>query len=278
MELRITVICENSVIVPFGVIGEHGFAAFVETPNGNFLFDTAQGKGILNNATILGKDLRTIKFLYISHGHYDHTLGIPQVLSVKSPLKIIAHPDIFANKFRVEPGIPPRFVGIPYRKEYLESLGAQFEFIKDWTEIDKGVYSTGEVPMKTEFEKLDKDMKVLNDNGEFEPDMLKDDFSLVIDTSKGLVVILGCAHTGIVNILNHVIEKTGKDKIYAVLGGTHLGFATEEQIENTIKVIKEYKIEKLGASHCTGLAVSCKLANLLKDKFFFASVGAVLEV
>ncbi len=278
MELRITVLCENSVIVPFGVIGEHGFAAFVETPNGNFLFDTGQGKGILNNATILGKDLRTIKFLYISHGHYDHTLGIPQVLSVKSPLKIIAHPDIFVNRFWVKPEIPPKFIGIPFKKEYLESLGAQFQFIREWAEIDEGVYSTGEVPMKTNFEKLDKDMKVLNDNGEFEPDMLKDDFSLAIDTSKGLIVLLGCAHAGIVNILNHIIEKTGKDKIYAVLGGTHLGFATDEQIENTMKVIEKYKIEKLGASHCTGLAVSAKLANLLKEKFFFASVGAVLEV
>ena len=278
MNVKITVLCENSVIVPFGVIGEHGFAAFVETSNGNFLFDTGQGKGIINNAMILKKDLSSIKFLYISHGHYDHTLGIPQVLSIKSPLRIIAHPDIFANRFWVKPDMPPKFIGVPFKKEYLESLGAQFEFLKDWTEIDKGIYSTGEVPMKTDFEKLDKDMKILNDNGEFEPDNLKDDFSLAIDTPKGLVVLLGCAHAGIVNILNHIIEKTGKDKIYAVLGGTHLGFATDEQIENTMKIIEKYKIEKLGASHCTGLGVSAKLYNLLKEKFFFASVGAVLEI
>ena len=278
MKVRITVLCENSVIVPFGVIGEHGFAAFVETSNGNFLFDTGQGKGIINNAMILKKDLSSIKFLYISHGHYDHTLGIPQVLSVKSPLRIIAHPDIFVNRFWVKPDIPPKFIGIPFKKKYLESLGAQFEFIKDWTEIDKGIYSTGEVPMKTDFEKLDKDMKILNDDGEYEPDNLKDDFSLAIDTPKGLVVLLGCAHAGIVNILNHIIEKTGKDKIYAVLGGTHLGFATDEQIENTMKIIEKYKIEKLGASHCTGLGVSAKLYNILKEKFFFASVGAVLDI
>ncbi len=278
MKIRITVLCENSVIIPFGVVGEHGFSVFVETSNGNFLFDTGQGKGILNNAMILGKDLKTIKFLYISHGHYDHTLGIPQVLSIKSPLKIFAHPDIFINRFWVKQDMPPKFIGIPFRKEYLESLGAQFEFIKEWTEIDRGIYSTGEVPMKTEFENLDQDMKILNENNEFVPDKLKDDFSLVIDSEKGLIVILGCAHAGIVNILNHVIEKTGKDKIYAVLGGTHLGFASEEQIENTLKIIEEYKIKKIGASHCTGLAVSAKLFNILKDKFFFASVGAVLEI
>ena len=277
MDLRITILCENSVVVPFGVVGEHGFAAFVETPNGNFLFDTGQGKGILQNALILGKDLRTIKYLYISHGHYDHTLGIPLVLQQKSPLDIYAHPDIFLDRYWVKGDNPPKFIGIPFKKGYLESLGANFKFIKDFTEIEKNIYSSGEIPMKTSFEKVDSDMKVM-ENGVFRQDNLKDDFSMAIDTSKGLVVLLGCAHAGMVNILDYFIEKTGKDKIYSVIGGTHLGFATEEQMENTLQVIQKYKIERLGVSHCTGLANSARLFNILKKKFFFASVGAVMEV
>ena len=132
--------------------------------------------------------------------------------------------------------------------------------------------------MKTDFEKVDANMKVLKPGGEFEQDNLKDDFSLAIDTPKGLVVILGCAHAGLVNILNHFIEKTGKDKIYAVLGGTHLGFASPEQIENTLAALDKYKIEKLGVSHCTGMAISATLFSILKERFFFASVGAVLEI
>ena len=277
MELRVTILCENSVVVPFGVVGEHGFAAYVETTNGNFLFDTGQGKGILQNSVVLGKDLKTIKYLYISHGHYDHTLGIPQVLLQKSPLDIFAHPDIFLDRFWIKEGVPPKFIGIPFKQSYLKSLGANFKFIKDFTEIDKNIFSSGEIPMKTDFEKVDKDMKVLK-NGDYFQDELKDDFSMAIDTSKGLVVLLGCAHAGMVNILNHFIEKTGKDKIYSVIGGTHLGFASDEQIENTLDIIEKYKIEKLGVSHCTGLANSAKLFSALKDKFFFASVGAVLEI
>ena len=278
MELRVTILCENSVIVPFGVVGEHGFAAFVETGSGNFLFDTGQGKGILQNSIILKKDLSTIKYLYISHGHYDHTLGIPQVLSQKSPLDIYAHPDIFVERFWIKDNMPPKFIGIPYKKSYLESLGANFKFEKDFSEIEKGIFSSGEIPMKTNFEKVDQTMKVLTDKGEYLQDELKDDFSMAIDTSKGLVILLGCAHAGMVNILNHFIEKTGKDKIYAVIGGTHLGFATPEQMENTLKVLDRYKIEKLGVSHCTGLANSALLFNILKDRFFFASVGAVMEI
>jgi len=277
MELRITILCENSVVVPFGVVGEHGFAAFVETGNGNFLFDTGQGKGILSNSVILDKDLRSIKYLFISHGHYDHTLGIPQVLSMKTPLDVYAHPDIFLDRFWIKEGLPPKFIGIPFKKNYLESLGANFKFIKDFCEIEKNVFASGEIPMKTSFEKIDKDMKVLKE-GIFVQDELKDDFSMAIDTSKGLVILLGCAHAGLVNILNHFIEKTGKDRIYSVIGGTHLGFASEEQMNNTLKILDKYNIEKLGVSHCTGLANSAKLFGILKERFFFASVGAVMEI
>ena len=278
MEVKITILCENSVIVPFGVIGEHGFAAYVETESGNFLFDTGQGKGILQNSVLLKKDLSSIKYLYISHGHYDHTLGLPQVLMEKSPLDVYAHPDIFVDRFWVKENLPPKFIGIPYKKSYLESLGANFKFIKDFQEIEKNIYSSGEIPMKTDFEQVDNSMKIVNGNGEFIQDNLKDDFSMAIDTSKGLVILLGCAHAGMVNILNYFIDKTGKDKIYAVIGGTHLGFATNEQMENTLNVLDKYKIEKLGVSHCTGLSNSAVLFNALKDRFFFASVGAVLEI
>ena len=278
MDFRITVVCENSVAVPFGVIGEHGFAAFVETPAGNFLFDTGQGKGIIPNCTLLGRDLRTIGFLYISHGHYDHTLGIPQVLTQKSPLDIYAHHGVFQNRFWLKEDTPPKFIGIPYKKEYLESLGANFKFIKEFTEIKKGIFASGEIPRKTEFEKTDQNMKVLTPENTFVQDEIPDDFSLAIDTPKGLVVLLGCAHAGMVNILNHFIEKTGKDRIYAVIGGTHLGFATSEQFEKTLDVLDQYKIAKLGVSHCTGLAISARLFTILQERFFFASVGAVLEI
>ncbi|AHF97227.1 MAG: MBL fold metallo-hydrolase [Desulfurella sp.] len=276
MELRITILAENSVVVPFDVIGEHGFSAFVETPNFNFLFDTGQGKALLNNSIALKKDLSTIKFLYISHGHYDHTGGIVDLLKFKSPIETFGHPDIFSNRYW-SIGQIKRYIGIPFSKAYLESLGVKFVFHKEFKEIEKGIFSSGEVERKTEFEKIDKEMKVIN-NGELIQDEIWDDFSLAIETSKGLVIILGCAHAGIINILNHFINKTGKKEIYAVIGGTHLGFASQEHINSVLEVIEKYNIQKLGASHCTGLEVGAKLYNKLKDRFFFASVGSVFEI
>ncbi len=277
MEVRITVLAENSVVVPFDVIGEHGFAAFIETPNFNFLFDTGQGKALINNALALKKDLSSIKFLYLSHGHYDHAGGLLDLLKIKSPLTIYTHKDAFSKRYWFKGGVK-KYIGIPFSKSYLESLGANFVYEKEFREIEKGIYSSGEVERKTSFEKIDEEMKVENKNGELVQDQIWDDFSLAIDTSKGLVVILGCAHSGIVNILNHFINKTGKKEIYAVIGGTHLGFATDEQINATLEVIDKYNIQKLGASHCTGLEVGAKLYNKLKDRFFFAGVGSVLEV
>ena len=277
MDVRVTVLAENSVVVPFNVIGEHGFSAFVETPDFNFLFDTGQGKALVNNALALKKDLSSIKFLYLSHGHYDHTGGMENLLKIKSPLTVYTHKDAFLKRYWSKNNVKI-YVGIPFSKAYLESLGANFVYEKEFREIEKGIYSSGEVERKTRFEKIDEEMKVENENGELVQDQIWDDFSLAIDTSKGLVVILGCAHSGIVNILNHFINKTGRKEIYAVIGGTHLGFATDEQINATLEVIDKYNIQKLGASHCTGLEVGAKLYNKLKDRFFFAGVGSVLEV
>ena len=277
MELKITIICENSVILPFGLIGEHGFSAYIEYRDKKFLFDTGQGKGLLNNSRILDKNLKDIEFLFLSHGHYDHTLGLADLLSIKSPLTIYAHPDIFKGRIWIK-NDKKKFIGLPYTRNYLEGLGAQFSLLRDFSEIVKGVYSSGETVRKTPFERIDAGMKVIDEQNKLIDDEILDDYSLAIDTSKGLVIILGCAHSGIINIINHFIEKTGNDEIYAILGGTHLGFATDEQINKTIEAVETYNIKKLGASHCTGLEVAAKLYNKLKDRFFFASVGSVLEI
>jgi 7,8-dihydropterin-6-yl-methyl-4-(beta-D-ribofuranosyl)aminobenzene 5'-phosphate synthase len=277
MELKITILCENSVILPFGLIGEHGFSAYIEYNGKNFLFDTGQGKGLLNNSRILGKNLQDIEFLFLSHGHYDHTLGLADLLSIKSPLTVYAHQDIFKGRIWIK-NDKKKFIGLPYTKNYLEGLGAQFALSRDFSEIVKGVYSSGEIVRKTHFERIDAGMKIIDEQSKLIDDEILDDYSLAIDTSKGLVIILGCAHSGIINIINHFIEKTGNGEIYAVLGGTHLGFATDEQINKTIEIIDKYNIKKLGASHCTGLEVAAKLYNKLKDRFFFASVGSVLEI
>ncbi len=276
MKTKITILCENSVGMPFGGIGEHGFSCFIETNYGNYLFDTGQGLGLVQNAMILKKDLASIKAIMISHGHYDHTGGLPQVLQQCGRISVYGHPEIFVERFW---GDARRAIGIPFRRSFLKSLGADFVLSKEQVEVGPGLFLTGEIPRHTAFEVGDPNMVAVTlDGSEVKPDPINDDLSLVIDSEKGLIVILGCAHAGMVNILDHIMEKFSREKIYAVIGGTHLGFSGEEQFAETLQVIDKYGIEKLGVSHCTGLEKSALLYAKMPERFFFACVGASLEV
>lgn len=278
MLTRVSILSENSVAEPYGIIGEHGFSAFVETANLNFLFDTGQGKALMNNCYIMGKDLSSIKFLVLSHGHFDHTLGLPDILLKKSPLDVYCHPDVFSERYWSRgDDEKSRFVGVPFRREYLESLGANFRFVREFMELDKGIYLSGEVPRNIHQE-FDDNMEIIDENGQLIKDPILDDFSIAIDTRKGLLILLGCAHAGLVNILQHIIEKTGKDRIFCVIGGTHLGFSTKDQIEEAVQILEQYQIQKIGVSHCTGLHASGFLSNHFANRFFFASAGKVFEI
>jgi len=277
--MRITILCENLVGRLVGW-GEHGFSVFIESSQGNFLFDTGNGHGIVANSLALGKDLKTVKKIFLSHGHQDHSGGLPEVLKVKGKVDVHVHPDVFIDRIHVfqEQGEEKkRFVGLPFKKSYLEFLGANFLFNKEFTEVEKKIFLTGEVPRRTAFEK--PDLKLFSEkDGKLGQDIFADDQSLVIDTEKGLFLILGCAHSGLINIINHVVGKTGKDKFHAILGGTHLDFLTPEQLEETVKVLKKMDIRRIGAAHCTGMRAAFKLAQEFGDRFFYGCVGSVLEI
>ncbi len=282
MKVRLTVLCENTAGVSMGVIGEHGFACFIEVDGNTYLFDTGQGLGILENAAVLGADLTKIDAVMISHGHYDHTGGLPRVLSRRGAVPVYGHPEMFADRLR-QNGETTRYIGIPYKKSYLTGLGADFRMVTEITEIGPGLWLTGEIPRNTPFEKGDANLVLVRPNGErVSPDPVADDLSLVIDSPAGLIIVLGCAHAGMVNILDYVVAKTRKDRIYAVLGGTHLGFSGvvggEDQFEETVRAMDRYRIDRIGVSHCTGQEKAARLQAKLGDRFFFANAGARLEV
>ena len=155
MRGRITVICENSVAPGRPGIGEHGFAALLETERGNYLFDTGKGEGLIGNLLAFDKDPLSIQKILLSHGHPDHTGGLAGILDLLGEVEVWAHPGIFLNRFLVkksEGREEKRFAGMKFQRAYLESLGARFILDRGFKELTKEIYLSGEIPRRNTFE------------------------------------------------------------------------------------------------------------------------------
>jgi len=277
---KITVVCENSAGPVPGILGEHGLSVLIEQEGTTLLFDTGQGKSILNNLECLKKDPGRIGAIALSHGHYDHTGGLKQVLQRCGPVDVFCHPGVFSERFAViktEVGNTYRSAGIPFQRAELEALGARFIFNTAWSEIKPGVYLCGEVPRTNAFEKDDQRLKVRASDG-YEQDTIADDQCLVLESAHGLVIILGCAHSGVINTLNHVTAQFPGKAVHTLIGGTHIGFLSDDQIEETIQALKQFPLQKIGVSHCTGLVPAMRLMQAFGERFFFANAGSVLEI
>jgi 7,8-dihydropterin-6-yl-methyl-4-(beta-D-ribofuranosyl)aminobenzene 5'-phosphate synthase len=274
MEIKITTLAENTATG--GYLAEWGLSMYIEADGINILFDTGSGIAAVHNARLYDIDFSKVDKIVLSHGHHDHTGGLREVLQmIKKPIEVIAHPDIWSLKYgqaRQGKG-KERYAGMPFQRELLENLGARFSMTTKPERITEHFITTGEIPMVTEYEKIDSGL-FDKKNGEMLPDELKDDLALVIDTEYGLVVILGCAHRGIVNTLKQAQKVTGKELIYAAIGGTHLVNARRPRWEKTAADLKAMGVQYLGASHCTGFAASAYLAEQFGERFFMNNSGS----
>ena len=275
MEIRITTLSENTA--NYGYLAEWGLSILVEVDGARILMDTGLSFSAVSNAQLIGIDLSAIDLIVLSHGHADHTGGLREVLKIKGEVEVIAHPDIWAAKHvqRNKEGV--QYNGIPFLREELESHGARFNLVREPIHITENVMTTGEIPMFSGYEEIENNLFV-KEAGTLHPDPLADDLALIIDTDFGLVVILGCAHRGVVNTLRYAQNLTGKELVYAAIGGTHLFRASEERLEKTIADIREIGIQRLGVSHCTGFRASARLAQEFEDIFFMNNAGTCVTL
>jgi len=273
--LRITVLADNYVAVP-GVLGEHGLSLLIEADGRRILFDTGQGKGLLGNADALGIDLSKIEAVVISHGHFDHTGGLAELLRNCSPDAMYLHPAALQPKYAKSDNLPHRFIGIPEpSREALSALHNRVVWTESATEVVPSVWCTGEIPRlpangpKESGFFLDRDCQ--------EPDPLADDQALYIETTNGLVVIAGCAHAGVANTLDRVAQLTGQDEFFGLVGGLHLWRSTRQELEANGNSIGRRKFRIIAPCHCTGLGANSYLRARFHSLVEDAGAGTQLN-
>ena len=275
-KVKLTTLCENTASGP-DIVAEWGWSIFIEANDTNILFDTGGGMAAVRNADNLGIDLKATDKIALSHAHSDHTGGLREILMRIGDREVIAHPAVWTSKYSKQTSKKKAvYRGIPFAMEELEKF-ATFKLSKEPVQISEDILTTGEIPRITDYETIEPHFYVKQ--GEtMKQDDFPDDLALICKTKKGLVIVLGCAHRGIINTIQHARNITGEDTVHTVIGGTHLYPKKDIQVEKTIQALKELDVQNIGVSHCTGLKAAIKLAEAFGDRFFFNNAGTVRNI
>jgi len=270
--IRMTVLVDNSVSAQ-GLLAEHGLAFWIEAHGRRILFDTGQGMVLRHNASELGIDLRQTDAVVLSHGHYDHTGGLLPSLPDFSDATVYLHPEALCDRFSKSPNGSVRPVRSPIESlDWLRSrVGQVVPTPTGPVAIGEGIWLTGEIPRQTSFEDTGGDFYL--DQACTQVDGVMDDQAMFLETTKGLVVVLGCAHAGVVNTLEHIRDLTGRTDIHAVLGGMHLLHADVGRLRQTIRRLCDLDVQRIGLAHCTGFSAMAQLHYELPNRCFHCVVG-----
>ncbi|MFA4944795.1 MAG: MBL fold metallo-hydrolase [Lentisphaeria bacterium] len=272
---QITVLVENTA-GGRGLLAEHGLSFLIELGGKRILFDTGQGGVLIANARRLGIRLEQVAAIALSHGHYDHTGGLGDALRNSRAPTVYAHPAAFGPKFARSADGTAREIGMPSLDERMVREMAELVWVQKPTEVGGGLHLTGPVPRATQFE--DTGGAFFTDRSCTQPDELMDDQAAFLETEAGTVVILGCAHAGVVNTLRHVQTLTGNRPIHMVIGGMHLLHASPERMDKTVAELRRLDVQRLLPCHCTGMAAVARLWQEFPGRCAACPVGTVLEV
>lgn len=279
METTITILVDNTAGRRRGTVAEHGFAVWISRGADQTLFDTGAGKALAINAKRMEKDFWDIRRVILSHGHWDHTGGLKDVLDVRESTDVLAHPGIFEERFaiRKQNGTTKyHSVGIPFSREELEQAGARFFLKREYHKVSPGIWFSGEISRSPGWQSSDHTLVIKRDGDDI-PDPFVDDISLLLETDSGPVVLLGCAHAGTDTILDDLSEKSGYTSFHAVIGGTHLIRSNDQQIDTIIAILEKYQVQKIAATHCTGFPAMAKMYYHFGDRFEVAHVGSIFR-
>ena len=280
--LEITTIVENTATIDRPTLwAQHGLSLLVKIDLGGsrltILFDTGPSEEtFLHNTEVMKIDLKEVDLIFISHGHYDHTSALLAALKcIGRRVPVIAHPAAFKPKLKAEPHLT--HIGIPSKPSEVEAAGGVLLCAKSPVTLSESVLTSGEIERSTPFEKTEAFYTIKE--SQFTKDLLVDDQALIVKAEgKGIVVILGCAHSGVINTIRQAQRLTEAKEIYAVAGGFHLVRADEELIKRTIEELLQINPKYVAPCHCTGLNATCNLIKAFGERCKPLTTGSYLKI
>jgi len=269
-KLRLTILVDN--LAAAGLAAEHGLAFWIENEARRLLFDTGQTDALQHNARQLGIDLARTETLVLSHGHYDHTGGLPLVLSQARDARLFAHPGIVQPRYSIEKEtVRPIHIRRPAMLALDRLPPSRIQWVTQPVTLTTDMGLTGPIPRETDFE--DPGGPFFLDPAGTRPDPVDDDLALWLRTEQGLVIVAGCAHAGLVNTLQYIHQLNDGLPIHAVIGGFHLVNAHRERLDRTLAALQQLNPDLVVPCHCTGESAVAQLRDALGDRVTPGAAG-----
>jgi 7,8-dihydropterin-6-yl-methyl-4-(beta-D-ribofuranosyl)aminobenzene 5'-phosphate synthase len=269
---RITILVDNKA--DDGLVAEHGLSVWVEVAGRRLLFDTGQGPALAGNAGKLGVALLATDTLVLSHGHYDHTGGVPLVIENAPAAQVYCHPAVTTQRYSIRNGAA-KPIGMPEsaRSALERVLPERLHWTTQPIEVAPGIGLTGPIPRLRDYEDVGGPFFVDGEGKHSDP--IDDDLALWLRTDRGLVVVVGCSHAGVINTLKYAQRLSGASRIHAVLGGFHLGEASETRVSRTMGALMALGPDLIVPCHCTGELAVEKLRQTFGERVRLGSAGAI---
>ena len=261
----ISILVDNITFTDEHFLGEPGLCYWIEAEGKKILFDLGFSDTYIRNAKKLKISLSKTNYIILSHGHNDHTEGLKFFPFASKKIQLISHPDCLLPKYVSG----DQYIGSPLNKEIVSDKFSYIQSEKPYFITPNSAF-LGRIKEKYDFEEREPIGFIIRNNKK-ENDLLFDDSALAIKTKKGVVIITGCSHSGICNIVASVKEIFKGEKIYSIIGGFHLRKSSMERLEETMKVLKKEVMGLIYPAHCTDFGAKCFLAKHLKTEKVYVS-------